>query len=114
VLAWWVEAIAIGSTLFHTFAVKLAVWADVLPIAGFTLAFTLFNLRRFLGLGPGNRRLRRLLRRQRAVTYAVPDWLRQASNGTTGYLPPFLAMAVFGAWTAASGNPLWPRNHEKS
>jgi hypothetical protein len=34
----------------------------------------------------------------------VPDWLRQASNGTTGYLPPFLALAFFGIWVTASGN----------
>lgn len=38
------------------------------------------------------------------ITYAVPDWLRQASNGTTNYLPPFLALAFFGAWVAATGN----------
>lgn len=34
----------------------------------------------------------------------MPGWLRQASNGTTGYLPPFLALAFFGAWTAAAGS----------
>ncbi|TIT22446.1 MAG: hypothetical protein E5W78_23295, partial [Mesorhizobium sp.] len=49
-LAWWVVAIGIGSALFHTFANHGTVWADVLPIAGFTLAYTLFNLRRFLGM----------------------------------------------------------------
>ena len=38
------------------------------------------------------------------ITYAVPAWLRQASNGTTGYLPPFLAFAFFGAWVASTGN----------
>jgi hypothetical protein len=53
VLAWWVVAIGIGSTIFHTFATRGTIWADVLPIAGFTLAYTLFNLRRFLGMGWG-------------------------------------------------------------
>src|SRR5690606_22042845 len=48
-LAWWVVAIGVGSFLFHTFATRLTMWADILPIAGFTLAYTLFNLRRFLG-----------------------------------------------------------------
>lgn len=43
VLAWWVVAIGIGSTLFHTFASKGTIWADILPIAGFTLAYTLFT-----------------------------------------------------------------------
>lgn len=106
VLAWWVVAIGIGSTLFHTLAVRATIWADVLPIAGLTLAYTLFNLRRFLGM-----------EWSRAVpvffafyavagllTWAVPDWLHQAANGTTGYLPPFLALVFFGLWTVASGS----------
>jgi len=106
VLAWWVVAIGIGSTLFHTFASKGTIWADILPIAGFTLAYTLFNLRRFLGMGWGKAILVFVAFYVVAglITFAVPDWLRQASNGTTGYLPPFLALAFFGAWAAATGN----------
>ncbi|CDX50188.1 conserved membrane hypothetical protein [Mesorhizobium plurifarium] len=106
VLAWWVVAIGIGSTLFHTFASKGTIWADILPIAGFTLAYTLFNLRRFLGMDWGKAILVFVTFYAVAglITYAVPDWLRQASNGTTGYLPPFLALAFFGAWVAATGN----------
>jgi len=106
VLAWWVVAIGIGSTLFHTFATKGTIWADILPIAGFTLAYTLFNLRRFLGMEWGKAILVLVAFYAVAglITYAVPDWLRQASNGTTGYLPPFLALAFFGAWVAATGN----------
>ncbi|KRB20794.1 MULTISPECIES: ceramidase domain-containing protein [Mesorhizobium] len=106
VLAWWVMAIGIGSTIFHTFATKGTVWIDVLPIAGFTLAYTLFNLRRFLGM-----EWRKAIAVfvvfyavAGAISFAVPDWLRQASNGTTGYLPPFLALAFFGAWVTVSGN----------
>ncbi|TPI34119.1 hypothetical protein FJ414_19600 [Mesorhizobium sp. B3-1-6] len=106
VLAWWVVAIGIGSTLFHTFASKGTIWADILPIAGFTLAYTLFNLRRFLGMEWGKAILVFVAFYAVAglIAYAVPDWLRQASNGTTGYLPPFLALAFFGAWAAATGN----------
>ncbi|TPN83700.1 hypothetical protein FJ987_25630 [Mesorhizobium sp. CU2] len=106
VLAWWVVAIGIGSTLFHTFANKVTIWADILPIAGFTLAYTLFNLRRFLGMGWGKAIAVFVAFYVVAglITFAVPDWLRQASNGTTGYLPPFLALAFFGVWVAASGN----------
>lgn len=106
VLAWWVVAIGIGSTLFHTFASKGTIWADILPIAGFTLAYTLFNLRRFLGMGWGKAILvfAAFYAVAGLITYAVPDWLRQASNGTTNYLPPFLALAFFGAWVAATGN----------
>ena len=106
VLAWWVVTVGIGSTLFHTFASKGTIWADILPIAGFTLAYTLFNLRRFLGMDWGKAILVFVAFYAVAglITYAVPDWLRQASNGTTGYLPPFLALAFFGAWVAATGN----------
>ncbi|CDX22655.1 conserved membrane hypothetical protein [Mesorhizobium plurifarium] len=106
VLAWWVVAIGIGSTLFHTFASKGTIWADILPIAGFTLAYTLFNLRRFLGMDWSKAIVVFVAFYAVAglITYAVPDWLRQASNGTTGYLPPFLALAFFGAWVAATGN----------
>lgn len=106
VLAWWVVAIGIGSTVFHTFATKGTIWADILPIAGFTLAYTLFNLRRFLGMEWGKAIAVFVVfyAVAGAIGFAVPDWLRQASNGTTGYLPPFLALAFFGIWVTASGN----------
>ncbi|MBZ9874844.1 ceramidase [Mesorhizobium sp. BR1-1-9] len=106
VLAWWVVAIGVGSTIFHIFATKGTVWADVVPIAGFTLAYTLFNLRRFLRLewGKAIAVFVSFYVVAGLITFAVPDWLRQASNGTTGYLPPFLALAFFGLWVAASGN----------
>ncbi|WP_217574411.1 ceramidase domain-containing protein [Mesorhizobium sp. GbtcB19] len=106
VLAWWVVAIGIGSTVFHIFASKGTIWADILPIAGFTLAYTLFNLRRFLGMSWGKAILVfvAFYAVSGLITYAVPDWLRQASNGTTSYLPPFLALAFFGVWIAATGN----------
>lgn len=106
VLAWWVVAIGIGSTVFHTFASKGTIWADILPIAGFTLAYTLFNLRRFLGMSWSKAILVFVAFYVVAglITFAVPDWLRMASNGTTSYLPPFLALAFFGVWIAATGN----------
>ncbi|MEO5324706.1 ceramidase domain-containing protein [Mesorhizobium sp. CC13] len=106
-LCWWVVAIGIGSTLFHTFATEGTKWADILPIAGFTLAYTLFNLRRFAAL-PWPRALGIFLAFYVVVgfaTFMLPDWLRAASNGTTGYLSPFLALIVFGGMVIASGNP---------
>ncbi|MBT1158949.1 ceramidase domain-containing protein [Aminobacter anthyllidis] len=105
-LGWWVVAIGIGSTLFHTFATEGTKWADIIPIAGFTLAYTLFNLRRFAGMG-WPRALAIFLGFYVAVgflTYMVPDWLRVASNGTTGYLPPFLALVFFGGLVIATGS----------
>jgi hypothetical protein len=106
VLAWWVVAIGIGSTLFHTFANELTKWADILPIAGFTLAYTLMNLRRFLAMS-WQRALPIFVTFYAAaglITFLVPDWLREATNGSTGYLPPFLALLFFGALVTASGS----------
>lgn len=105
-LCWWVVAIGIGSAIFHTFATELTKWADILPIAGFTLAYTLFCLLRFARMGWAS-----------ALTLffgfyivagvgtaMVPDWLRLATNGSTGYLPPFLALIFFGAVLLAKGH----------
>lgn len=105
-LCWWVVAIGIGSALFHTFATEATKWADILPIAGFTLAYTLFNLRRFAGMF-WPRALTIFFGFYLAVgflTYMVPESLRAASNGTTGYLPPFLALLFFGCVVIASGS----------
>ena len=38
ILCWWVVVIGLGSLLFHTTAIELTKWADILPIATFTLA----------------------------------------------------------------------------
>jgi hypothetical protein len=107
VLCWWVVAIGVGSSLFHTFANRLTMLADVVPIAIFTLAYTGFVIRRYLGfswlataaifagfyLGAG------------FLTRQVPIWMNEATNGSMGYLPAFLALFVFGSWVAARGHP---------
>jgi hypothetical protein len=106
ILGWWTIAIGIGSTLFHTFATEGTKWADILPIAIFTLVYTLFNLRRFLGLSWG-KAVTYFIAFYLVVgliTYSVPDWLRLATNGSTGYLPPFLGLFVFGIVVVASGS----------
>lgn len=106
-LAWWAIAIGVGSGLFHTFANGLTRWADILPIAGFTLALTLFNLRRFMGFG-WPKSLAIFVAFYAFVgflTWMVPDWLRVASNGSTSYLPAFLALVCFGILVIVSGNP---------
>lgn len=107
VLGWWVVAVGVGSTLFHTFATEGTKWADILPIAGFTLAYTLFNLRRFAGMKwPAELAIFfAFYLVVGSATAMVPDWLRQASNGTTGYLPPFLALVFFGGVVIARGSP---------
>jgi hypothetical protein len=106
VLAWWVVAIGVGSTLFHTYANELTKWADVLPIAGFTLAYTLMNLRRFLAMSWQKAApvFVAFYAAAGLVTYLVPDWLRIVTNGSTGYLPPFMALLFFGALVLAGGS----------
>ena len=107
VLCWWVVAIGIGSGIFHTFATRLTIWADIIPIATFTLAYTLFNLRRFMRLSWA-KAIALFLAFYAAVgflTYMVPDWLRVATNGSTGYLPPFLALIFFGILCIRAGSP---------
>lgn len=106
-LAWWAVAIGVGSFLFHTYATRLTMWADVLPIAGFTLAYTLLNLRRFVGMA-WPKALAVFIAFYIAaaiVTLMVPDWLREMTNGSTGYLPPFLALIFFGIVVIRAGNP---------
>lgn len=107
VLCWWVVAIGIGSGLFHTFANRLTMWADVLPIAGFTFAYTLFNLRRYLGMGWPRAILVFVAFYVAAgvLSALVPEWLREASNGSTAYLPALLALVFFGAWLVRAGHP---------
>lgn len=107
VLCWWVVAIGVGSLLFHTFANRLTMWLDVLPIAGFTLIYSLFVLRRYLGYSwPAVTGFFLAFYAVAAVlTALVPDWLRVATHGSTGYLPAFLALFVFGIWTRAAGHP---------
>jgi hypothetical protein len=37
--------------------------------------------------------------------HLLPEAIRHASNGSTGYLPPFLALIFFGALALAKGHP---------
>ncbi len=106
-LAWWVIAIGIGSTLFHTFANGLTIWFDVVPIATFTLALTLFNIRRWVGFGWGLSivALIGFFAVAGAITAMLPDWVRVATNGTSGYLPALLSLAFCGVVLVVRGHP---------
>lgn len=98
VLAWWVAAIGVGSWLFHTHANRLTMWADILPIAGFTIVYIIYNLRRFMGYSwPKTFAI--------FVAYAavigtitalMPQSVHAATNGSIGYLPAFAALLFFG------------------
>lgn len=99
VLAWWVVAIGVGSWLFHTHANRLTIWADIIPIATFVLAYTVFALRRFGRLSVPASAVTFVLFYAAAglLTYALPARWHEASNGTAGYLPAFLAFLLLGA-----------------
>jgi hypothetical protein len=107
VLSWWVVAIGMGSGIFHLFATRGTIWFDVLPIASFVLAYTLFSMRRYLAMSWG--RAIALVIGFYVVAgllaWSLPGWLREASNGTTSYLPPFLGLALLGAMIAFKGCP---------
>lgn len=106
-LAWWVILIGIGSALFHTFANRLTVWMDVLPIALFVFAYTLFNLRRFFRFGWPKAAAIFVAFYVVAsfATWLVPESLRAASNNSTGYLPALLGLLFFGIWLLKRRHP---------
>jgi len=99
VLGWWVVAIGVGSFLFHTFADRMTIWLDIVPIATLVVVYAFFALHRFAGYGATASAaiLVGFLVVCGVLTLLVPDSLRIATNNTTGYLPAFLAMLVFGA-----------------
>jgi hypothetical protein len=106
-LSWWVVVIGFGSLLFHTTAIELTKWADIIPIATFTLAMAIFCLRRFSGLD-WSRTVAYLvsyLAIVSIVTWLIPSWLSEATNGTTAYLPALAGFAFFGIVALIHGSP---------
>lgn len=101
-----VAIIGTGSFLFHTFATRWAVIADVVPITLFMIAYLGYVLRRFLGLGW-------------LVTLASigifmlalreADMLRCGGglclNGSVGYLPALAVLVGIGGWLGLKGHP---------
>ena len=92
-----VFVIGIGSFLFHTYATRWAVVADVLPITVFMLAYVGYTLRRFMGVGwvatLAGVGLFYLLLWQ--VGEMRCDGVR-CLNGSAGYLPGLVMLVVFG------------------
>ncbi len=101
-----VAVVGIGSFLFHTFANRWSLLADVLPIMAFIYGYFVLAMRRFLGLG---------VAAALAVTGAFLAfnasfegiWERALGpgaptlNGSVGYLPPAAALVAVGARLAA-------------
>ncbi|MBO6540084.1 MAG: ceramidase domain-containing protein [Rhizobiaceae bacterium] len=106
-LSWWAIVIGVCSGLFHTFANGVTLYADVLPIIGFILLLNWYVLTRFLGTSAVMALC--ILAAFYVVTGALvaftPDGLREATNGTIGYLPALLGLLFFGGWLSRRDHP---------
>lgn len=105
-LGWLTVLIGLGSFAFHTDATRLTIWADIIPIAVFVLAYTVFTFERYLGL-PLGRAVGATVGFYALTGLAVwllPTALHQATNGSTGYLPPLLALFFTGALLIKRGH----------
>lgn len=101
--ALWLIAVAaivgIGSFLFHTFANRWSLLADVLPITVFIYSYFLLAMRRYLHLGLGTAITITLVFAifnvgfERLWLWLFPD---VTLNGSVGYLPALVAMVVVG------------------
>ena len=101
-----VAIIGIGSFLFHTFATRWAVIADVAPIAVFMLTYMGYSLRRYLGwpwwatiLGLAGF----FIALQQAGTVCSAGG--PCFNGSVGYFPALAAMLLIGVLLMASAHP---------
>lgn len=100
-----VAVIGIGSFLFHTFATRWAVLADVLPITVFMIAYLGYALVRFV-------RLPWLWATLLLIGFVGTLWgaesiqcgSRPCLNGSVGYLPALAALALIGGWLTWSGH----------
>jgi hypothetical protein len=101
-LAALVATIGVGSLLFHVFANRWSVLADVGPITLFIFVYLWLALRRFLGAD-------RIAATIIVVLFALLSWPVEAAfrpfiAGSAGYVPALLAMFVVGAALAAKGD----------
>ncbi len=107
-----VAVIGIGSFLFHTFATRWALLADVGPITVFMVAYLAFALRTFLGLGwlaigaippafllagAWTSSFTCASRKLVAITEAARE---PCFNGSLGYAPALMSLVVIGGLAA--------------
>jgi hypothetical protein len=113
-----VYVIGTGSFLFHTYAMRWAVLADVVPITIFMLAYLAYALRRFMGhnwllVGLSVVAFYGLLHWAATIecrNTLLPVTARAGArclNGSAGYSPAFGAMALTGAMLALRSHPAW-------
>jgi hypothetical protein len=101
-----VAIIGAGSFLFHTYATRWAVIADVVPITIFMIVYLGYVLRRFLHLG-WIVTLVSIFLFMMALREA--DMLRcgpgPCLNGSVGYLPALAVLFGIGGWLKLKGHP---------
>lgn len=115
-----VFAIGVGSFLFHTLATAEAALADVLPITVFMIAYFAYAMRRFLNLNIVLTILAtvaffavlsfakeiRCFRGELDIFRYVPALqTTRCLNGSIGYVPAFIAMALIGLALAVKRHP---------
>jgi len=102
-LSLWLISVAfivgVGSFLFHTFANRWSLLADVLPIALFIYSYFLLAMRRYLRLGWGTAVAVTVIFATFNMSFARL-WLAAfpgvTLNGSIGYIPAALAMLAVG------------------
>lgn len=93
-----IAVVGTGSFLFHSFATVWARLADVAPIGLFIALYVFAAYRRLIGLGAPAAMLAAAI--VVAATFAMPPWF----NGSLGYAPALLALAVTAALLRSRGH----------
>ncbi len=94
-----VAIIGVGSFLFHTFANRWSMLADVLPITVFIYAMFALVFHRFVGLGRWGTALS--LAVFLIASFVLEGLSRPLLGGSAGYAPALVAMAGVGAYLNA-------------
>ena len=104
-LASVILVIGVGSFLFHTFATRWALVADVGPIQLFIALYFYVAMRRFVGLGvlPAAAATIAFMAAAAALPQLFPA--REPWRGFGGYLGGFLGLLGLGAGLIAAGGP---------
>ncbi len=111
ILAGVVGVVGIGSFLFHTFANRWSLLADVIPIAIFIYGYFGLALARFFGLSPGVAGLATLafagagFGLSPALDALTGRDVAALTNGSIDYLPAVLAL--LGVGLALAGRTAW-------
>ena len=107
VLIFIVAVIGTGSFLFHTYATRWAVLADVIPITIFMLAYLVYACRKFLSWGwlATAVSLGVFIFAMTQLEYAIRCNGGPCLNGSLGYVPALVVLLLFGAMLQAGSHP---------